>query len=334
LNKTEESYCYTVNDVLYDEWSALCKKTKYQNMMQSWEYGNAKSVAEGWKPIRLVIKNCEEVPVAIVQVLYRGVAFIGGVARINRGPLILSGAIGKGQNIESDIYKAILLERKKRRWWLLFWAPEKEFSEKNIKFTREVNLKRRNNIEPWGSSRLSLKMTDDELMSNLKGKWRNMLRKAEKSGLHAKCVDVNSNQVDKLIESYKLLQQKNVFTGIPDNLLKSLATQKGDNWKFGVIVAYKDKIDDELQNEQQDGVLVIVVSGNTATYLIGYTNDRGRKNNANYLLIWHAILDAKKKGCDWFDLGGINKNTPKGIVHFKNGLNGDLYNLIGEFIYY
>ena len=78
------------------------------------------------------------------------------------------------------------------------------------------------------------------------------------------------------------------------------------------------------------GMLVSVLHGRTSTYFIGYTNRLRRKYNANYLLIWRALID-KKFGSRWFDLGGLNSNTPKGIAHFKNGMNGNIYHNIPKF---
>ena len=76
--------------------------------------------------------------------------------------------------------------------------------------------------------------------------------------------------------------------------------------------------------------LVSIVHGDTATYLIGNTNAEGRRVQANYAMLWQAIIDAKSLGCGWYDLGGLNKNTPKGVAGFKSGLNGDNYQLVGE----
>ena len=36
-------------------------------------------------------------------------------------------------------------------------------------------------------------------------------------------------------------------------------------------------------------------------------------------------------GYHWFDLGGINEESTPGITHFKRGLGGKEYALIGEF---
>jgi hypothetical protein len=38
----------------------------------------------------------------------------------------------------------------------------------------------------------------------------------------------------------------------------------------------------------------------------------------------------KKNGSMWFDVGGLNVETPKGIAHFKKGVQSDQYYLIGE----
>ena len=32
----------------------------------------------------------------------------------------------------------------------------------------------------------------------------------------------------------------------------------------------------------------------------------------------------------WFDIGGLDATTPKGIAHFKKGVQSDPYYLIGE----
>ena len=51
-------------------------------------------------------------------------------------------------------------------------------------------------------------------------------------------------------------------------------------------------------------------------------------------MLWHSIIQSKKNGFKYFDLGGISSKTKKGILKFKEGLNGELYKSIGEFIYF
>ena len=87
------------------------------------------------------------------------------------------------------------------------------------------------------------------------------------------------------------------------------------------------------QPENKLGSIGILFFKQKALYLFGFTNDIGRKYQANTLLLWHAIIDSKKKGLKEFDLGGFNKKTPNGIKKFKEGLNGRIIETLGEYIY-
>ena len=111
-----------------------------------------------------------------------------------------------------------------------------------------------------------------------------------------------------------------------DSLIISLAQQQGKGWEFTLFIANEERIADV---ENSIGMLVSIRHGDTSTYLIGYTNDEGRKQQANYVLLWEAILYAKQSGCDWFDIGGLSSITPKGVAHFKQGINAELYSSVG-----
>ena len=106
---------------------------------------------------------------------------------------------------------------------------------------------------------------------------------------------------------------------------------QGPQWKVNVYTTKANSEYIQDQDNELDGMLVSVTHGDTATYLIGYTNSTGRKNNANYLMLWQAIVDAKEEGVEFFDLGGLNDNTPEGIARFKKGLQGKHYDLVGEY---
>ena len=118
--------------------------------------------------------------------------------------------------------------------------------------------------------------------------------------------------------------------GMPSKLLKELANHNAENWTFNAYLIESPNF--EVSSTEITGMLVSICHGDTATYLIGSSNSEGRKLNVNYLLLWQSILDAQAFGCRYFDLGGINSNTPKGIAHFKRGVKGEEYLLIGEYL--
>jgi len=62
--------------------------------------------------------------------------------------------------------------------------------------------------------------------------------------------------------------------------------------------------------------------GDTCVYVLGASNEEGLRSKASYVLQWHVIQEARKQGCRWYDLCGINPQTNPSGYHFKKGLGG------------
>ena len=305
-------------------WDAYWGQIERTNLLQSWEYGEAKSKAERRIPRRFVIKDKLGQPRGLVQVLTKAFHFIGGVARINRGPLLIDTRpeLDTYMSDVSQALAAILRLARSNRWWYLSIAPEAPQSSTANELLEKLGFK----LAPgsaWGSAMLSLEPSEEELLKNLKGKWRNLLRKAQRFGSDVQ-VSSTPEDIDILVKYYNELQQSAGFKGVPGKIIRCLAIQSGPHFDFTVLWFRKHN------NSSPIGFLVSVGHGDTCTYFIGWTSPEGRRLQANYLLLWHAILMAKEKGYRWFDMGGLDKNTPKGIAHFKEGVGGVPYSLVGE----
>ena len=301
------------------EWINLWKNISFANLMQSWDYGEAKKIQK-WKPLRFLILDQYDKPQAMLQVLFRGLPLIGGVARVNRGPVYFQDFIDKplADKIISKIFKTIKILAKQRRWWYVSFSPEVAESSNNKLVLESIGIKKITNHIPHGSIRLSLNSSINDLFMGLKSKWRNLLRKAQKSEI--KVLEVlNKEEITKIIDIYIKFQEENSFKGIPKKLLVSMFSNQSESTKYKV---YKTLFENKLS-----GFVFIAYHGDTATYLIGWTSYEGRKQNANYILLWNAICQAKEFNLKWFDMGGVNKNTPKGIRHFKSGVCGQDYSL-------
>jgi hypothetical protein len=161
----------------------------------------------------------------------------------------------------------------------------------------------------------------------LKKKWRYCLRKGQDLELTVSTIVGNSVELETLLSRYKALQKDNGFVGLEDSLIISMANQVAEDWQFTLFIA-NHKSSSDIKDYL--GMLVSIHHGDTSTYLIGITSDEGRDLQVNYVLLWQAILDSKKNGCMWFDIGGLDSTTPIGIAHFKKGVQSDPYYLIGE----
>jgi lipid II:glycine glycyltransferase (peptidoglycan interpeptide bridge formation enzyme) len=62
--------------------------------------------------------------------------------------------------------------------------------------------------------------------------------------------------------------------------------------------------------------------GNSAIYVLGATNADAMKLKAAYVLQWAAINWLKNIGIRYYDLGGIDPESNRGVHHFKQGLSG------------
>jgi len=318
---------FYVKEVSLEQWIIYWQQVHKTNILQSWQYGSAKEQAEGWHVLRFLVSDNKGQPVAIAQVLTRSLPLLGGIARLNRGPLLL-GEHAEDQMTEKTltVLRVILREARRRCWWVVQIAPELPNTDKVLSNLMQMGLRRRPD-QANASGRLMLVVDEKSLLMGLNGKWRNCLRKGERLGVKVSRYSGTGPEQDLLISMYAELQRSKGFEGLSETLLRSLAMQQGKTWQFDLFIA--EDANAPFSNEPI-GMLVTVKHGDTTTYLIGSTKARGRELQANSVLLWNAILHAKSAGCTWFDIGGLNSATPKGVAEFKKGLNAIPYQLVGE----
>lgn len=310
-----------------DEWEGYWQRCPMTNLLQSWQYGAAKEQAEGWKVQRLLVTNEHGQPAALAQVLLRVIPIVGGIARLNRGPLLLTDLSADAEvPLKLAALRVLLRESRRQRLWMLQAAPEMPPSANAQKGLQALGF-RKLSVPAWASGRLAVHAEDQALLMGLNGKWRNCLRKGEKLGVVVTHSECQGDALDLLIRSYVALQSNRGFAGLSAQLISALAAQRGVMWQFSLFVARESA---SVIEDEPLGVLVTIRSGDTTMYLIGSTSEKGRQLQANSVLLWHAILYAKRSGCAWFDIGGLSEATPKGIAEFKRGLNGMPYELVGE----
>ena len=312
------------------EWKHNFHLSENNNLLQCWEYGEAKKNSTKSDVVRFLISDDNGNSIGLVQFIVKMLPLIGGIARMNRGPILLSSYDQDQYELLSiQIIKAFKNEFKKRNWKLVFLAPELAKSINVFKSLKKLNLSKLSKPN-YSSGRLDLNFGQDNLMMQFKKKWRYCLKKSLTSELNIRIADNNSKEFGLLITKYKELQNRNSFSGISESLILSMSEQTDSDWGFNLFVAEEG----EFKEKKILGMLVMIRHGDTATYLIGLTDEKGRKLNANYALLWNAILYAKKINCKWFDIGGLDETTPQGIAHFKKGLNSSLYSLTGEWVYF
>lgn len=316
---------WRMKEVQLAEWTLHWKCSK-GNLLQSWEYGTAKEEAEGWLARRFVICNELGGAVALVQVLVRELPVLGGIARVNRGPISIAEDADGGLAVRLAAVGVLIREARKHRWWVVQIAPEIPAEDSAILYLQAIGL-RKVSATAWGSALIDLRVSEQELLMKTDGKWRNCYRKGIKSGVIVACRRCEGSDLNYLLKSYKELKDSKGFGGLAGDLVHALAKRSGESWSFNMFVAYETA---NQTREDPIGTVVTIRTGNTVIYLIGFTNSKGRAYQANSVLLWEAMCHAKRDGCTWFDVGGLSEATPRGIAEFKRGLNGKAYQLVGE----
>lgn len=298
-----------------EEWSAALRDCEVVNLLQTWEYGEAKQ-SEGWRVERFILQHGG--PVAAVQMLSRRVPALGTIARINRAPLIMSKDLPLGDAATHAI-QWVRDELVKRGFTALSFAPELPANEATAAKLARAGFERAQ-APAWASGLIDL--TQDEVVRrrSIDRKWRNLLGKAERGGIAIE-TDATPEGVSRFMSHQHRFQSRKGFDGIASGLVLALSRGDGDV-RLSALTAV-------VEDESVGGVL-IAGHVNTATYLLSWNTPEGRRRSVNYLLLWRAVEQCRSEGYRWFDLGGIDHHRTPGIAHFKAGLRPTPYTLVGE----
>ena len=324
LNVTSKNW--KIRSVLKHEWDEYWSACAAPNLLQSWAYGQAKEVVGLCKPRRFVIFDDSNRPIALVQVLTWILPILGGIARINRGPLLLINESVDEVQLKIDVLSVLIQEARRQRWWFIQIAPEMSDSELAYQGLRDFGFRKQADVA-WASGLIDLSLSEHELHARLNRRWQRTLKKASNLGVIVKTVKFTDEMLADVLKSYADLQKRNEFEGIDSDLIKEMSKYQSADCVFDLYTA--ELFNSNGLNETL-GYRLIIRSGCVALDFLVSTNGRGRELDANSTLYWYAIIQAKENGCRWFDIGGLNENTTKGIAEFKQGLNAVPYKLVGE----
>lgn len=305
------------------EWTDIVSGFQGLSLLQTWEYAEAKAELSPWRVWRATFKD-EGITVGAVQAMVRPFPWLsGGLVWINRGPLWNRG--GKDDpSLPSEMTNGLHRYWVEQRGMYLRIAPPVLDNDTAAGTLAATDCERVEDGSGWASARVDLSQTVESLRSQLQQKWRNCLNKAERLGLTAYggCDD---EQFNELIVGYDtMLPERGYQTNITPKFLCRLQDLLPPERKLWVFNARQDDL--------RLGGILIVRYGDTCEYLVGSINEAGKARNAGQFLLWQAMCQMKTLGCRWFDLGGMDpEHTPAGIFHFKSGLGGTSYRLVGEF---
>jgi lipid II:glycine glycyltransferase (peptidoglycan interpeptide bridge formation enzyme) len=214
-----------------------------------------------------------------------------------------------------------------------FQHPEARLQELRMNFgTKEWNLRKAVvNLTFTDRFVLGLRCTEEKIISDMKPKTRYNIRLAYKKGIKVFCA--SPVLLPAFYDLYRQTAKRNGFDICKYEhfaALFSAFTLMPDSCKILFLLAGHE--DDLLAGA------IIIISGQTATFLFGASADRKRNLMASYAIHWKAIQLARSKGCLLYDMGAVSPgNNPEhpfyGLYRFKTGFGGKIFHQSGSWDY-
>jgi hypothetical protein len=295
-------------------WSGYFNPLRRSTLLQCYDYARAVAPIYGQRP-RWGLIRIDGKEAGIVQMMEA--KFMGLHAfTIDRGPLWFVGFGGVAHiRIVFDELNRQFPRRFGRRRRVI---PEITESPTVAGLLKQAGFEKTG--PQYTTAWLDLTQSEEDLRRNLKGNWRNYLKKVEGGPLQI-VWDDPAGYLPWLVQTYQADQIMRGYPGPKPRIMTAL----------GKTFAAKDQlvIGRALLDNRAVAAILILCHGCSATYQIGWSDEEGRKHGGHYRLLWSVLEQLKAKNITDLDLGGINDDSATGVSAFKDGMGGTRVTLTG-----
>jgi peptidoglycan pentaglycine glycine transferase (the first glycine) len=326
---------WSINTQLIDDsktWDDFVATQSATHLLQTWAWGELKT-RFGWRALRLALMRDGEA-LAGAQILFRPLPLSYSLAYIPKGPMI--DWRNKGQ---VDLW-LVGLHRLCRSQRSAFLKVEPHVREDaaireiigNYNFVASPLT-----VQPPRTILVDIVPSEEKILARMKQKTRYNIRLAARKG-----VTVRPGTVNDIPIFYRLMQitgERDQFGIHSLDYFRTILTLFGPN-QAALLLA-------EVAGEAVAG-LIVLGHGSTAYYLFGASSNTHREKMPTYLLQWEAILWAKGRGYEIYDLWGIpdadeteleedflahsqSAASLWGVYRFKRGFGGHVHRAVGAF---
>ncbi|MDR1428923.1 MAG: peptidoglycan bridge formation glycyltransferase FemA/FemB family protein [Spirochaetaceae bacterium] len=195
-------------------------------------------------------------------------------------------------------------------------------------------VRARADIQPPDSVIIDLRPPEEAILAGMKPKWRYNVGLAAKKGVVVE--QVKDAGIEKGLDGFYSLYTKTARRdGIAIHSLEYYKTlfEEGEKDRNTRLRLYLACHEGELIAS-----VIILVRGDTGTYLYGASADHKRNLMAPYALQWQAMKDSRASGCHRYDLFGIAPSDDPGhpmagLYRFKTGFGGSIIHRPGSWDY-
>ena len=188
-------------------------------------------------------------------------------------------------------------------------------------------------VQPRYNLAISLTPSEEEIATGFHPSTRSNLHRAERRGVTvAMKLAVTSEDLGQFFKMMRDTIARNSGTNAYPSetyfhaLFKSIPplrdTFEAHRPKMGVFFGY--------QNGEPAAAHFVVFFGKTATYLYGASFTNKLSSKVTTYLHWEALREGKRRGCEWYDLGGIDAVRWPSLTEYKRQFRGKEFEYIGN----
>ncbi|MCP4695247.1 MAG: GNAT family N-acetyltransferase [Gammaproteobacteria bacterium] len=284
------------------------------SLYQTWSYGAVRWGRENLSHF-LLKKNADIIAAAQARIVKLPLV-PGGIAYIRWGGMWQRKGQARDMSVFREMVRALRDEYALKRGLFLRILPNimDIDSEAYLSILQEEGYTRRPLAEGGRTLYLDLTPSLEELRANLRPRWRNYLKKAEKSDIEV-LESADGEHYEMFAALYRGMHQRKNFVEYVDiDEYQQIQQDLPDDLKMKITLC-------RSQGEVCAAV-ICAAAGNMGIYTLGATNGKGLKNRASYLAHWKTVEWLKAQGYRWYDLGGYNPDGVPGTAQFKAGLTG------------
>lgn len=285
------------NDLSASAWDALAD-TVDAPLQQRWVWGAAHA-ARGTGVHRL-LALADGRPIALAQALSRRIVGVYRVSLVSRGPLWLCPP--------TDASRSAVAQALRRG------PPGAPF--RAVLHTAADNDPGQTDLDGFAPLMTEATVAEIDLSRGpaaaraaMDGKWRNRLKAAERRAIATGAAIPTPVVLGDVLQREAAVQKARRYRNIPAALVRALAAADP-----GAMCLRRAGPPDAPVAQ-----MLFLRHGSSATYLLGWSDDRGREAGAHNLLLWQEMADGMTAGRHVLDLGLLDTETTPGLARFKLG---------------
>jgi lipid II:glycine glycyltransferase (peptidoglycan interpeptide bridge formation enzyme) len=299
-----------------EEWQRLAPTFLDYNYRHLWDFGVACAMRLGGMSEHIALRQGNDV-IGMADIRIKKIPiFKTGIAYINGGPIVRRDNNTDAKRLKFCLQALIDEYIEKRGLVLRIRTPlgSPDWNHTQTSVFSEMGFALSTRVPRYRTLLLNINRPIEDIRKNLEQKWRNCLNNAEK-----KSYGIRSSTAPELFTEFctlfeQLIQRKQFDVDLDARFYAQVQNQLADGERFHISLA-------DVEGNMAAGHVSSML-GDSCVYLLGASNQEGLRSKASYLLQWHIIQIARKQGCRWYDVGGIDPEGNPGVYHFKQGLGG------------